>query len=90
MSQDILDDQKKLDIDHVSIAKDTPLERDIEGLEYGDYGQKQLDGSYLLGAEEAGYEQKTQSLWSALAQYKPAILWSVVISASKFLTALIV
>lgn len=88
MSQVIHEDDKKVDIEHLDVASTkgieygTPSEVASEkNLEYGSVKVIEHDASYILEAEEAVHAQKSQTLLSALSQYKPAIMWSVILSS---------
>ena len=53
-------------------------------LEYRGEGVLEKDtGRYLQDAMEAVHEQKTQNFRSAFAQYKPAMMWSIIFSSGK-------
>jgi hypothetical protein len=53
-------------------------------LEYRGDGVLEKDtGRYLQDAMEAVHEQKTQNFKSAFAQYKPAMMWSIIFSSGE-------
>lgn len=82
-------DDKKVEAEHLDVATSKGLEYEstsdviVKGVEYGDANAIRNDGGYILDAEQAAREQKTQTLVSALSQYKPAIFWSLVLSSGK-------
>jgi hypothetical protein len=72
------DDKDKIYTEHSENAISNDLE--YRG---GQTGNEKHDAQYLADAVEAVREQKSQGFKSAFAQYRPAMLWSIVFSSGK-------